>query len=161
MASIFQTTFSIAFSWMKVFKFRLRFRCSGKYVPKGPINNIPAFVQVMAWRQSGNKPLSEPMMVSLLTHICVTRPQCHYDKKCKAMCSDNIAIIGSDNDLLSLRHQAISWTNADLLSILPWAKSFSETLIEIQTFSFKKMLLKMLSANSQTFCLGLNVLTRY
>ena len=29
----------------------------------------------MAWRRSGDKPLSEPMMVSLPTHICVTRPQ--------------------------------------------------------------------------------------
>ena len=46
-----------------------------KFVPKGPINNIPALVQVMAWRLVGAKPLSEPMMVSLLTHICVTRPQ--------------------------------------------------------------------------------------
>ena len=46
-----------------------------KFVPKGPINNIPALVQIMAWRRSGDKPLSEPMMISLLTHICVTRPQ--------------------------------------------------------------------------------------
>ena len=46
-----------------------------KFVPKGPINNIPALVQIMAWRRPGDKPLSEPMMVSLLTHICVTRPQ--------------------------------------------------------------------------------------
>ena len=46
-----------------------------KFVPKGPINNIPALVQIMAWRRSGDKPLSEPMMVSLPTHICVTRPQ--------------------------------------------------------------------------------------
>ena len=46
-----------------------------KFVPKGPINNIPALVQIMAWRPPGDKPLSEPMMVSLLTHICVTRPQ--------------------------------------------------------------------------------------
>ena len=37
--------------------------------------NIPALVQIMAWRCSGDKPLSEPMMVSLLTRICVTRPQ--------------------------------------------------------------------------------------
>ena len=29
----------------------------------------------MAWRRSGDKPLSEPMMIRLLTHICVTRPQ--------------------------------------------------------------------------------------
>ena len=46
-----------------------------KFVPKVQINNIPALVQIMAWRQPGDKPLSEPMMVSLLTHICVTRPQ--------------------------------------------------------------------------------------
>ena len=29
----------------------------------------------MAWRCPGDKPLYKPMMVSLLTHICVTRPQ--------------------------------------------------------------------------------------
>ena len=50
-------------------------KISLKFVPKGPINNIPALVQIMAWRRSGDKPLSEPMMVSLMTHICVTRPQ--------------------------------------------------------------------------------------
>ena len=52
-----------------------------KFVPKVPINNIPALFQIMAWRRSGDKPLSEPMMVCLLTHICVTQPQwvkeCH------------------------------------------------------------------------------------
>ena len=46
-----------------------------KFDPKGPINYIPAFVQIMAWRRPGDKPLSETMMVRLLTHICVTRPQ--------------------------------------------------------------------------------------
>ena len=46
-----------------------------KFIPKGPINNIPALVQIMAWRQPGDKPLFEPMMVRLPTHICVTRPQ--------------------------------------------------------------------------------------
>ena len=46
-----------------------------KFVPKGPMNNIPALVQIMAWCRSGDKPLSEPMIVSLLTHICVNRPQ--------------------------------------------------------------------------------------
>ena len=50
-------------------------KISLKLVPKGPINNIPALVQIMAWCRSGDKPLSEPMMVSLPTHICVTRPQ--------------------------------------------------------------------------------------
>ena len=46
-----------------------------KFVPKGPITNIQTLVQVMAWRRPGDKPLSEPMMVRLPTHICVTRPQ--------------------------------------------------------------------------------------
>ena len=54
---------------------RITIKISLKFVPKGPINNIPALVQIMVWRRPGNKPFSEPMMVSLLTHICVTRPQ--------------------------------------------------------------------------------------
>ena len=44
-------------------------KISLKFVPKGPINNIPAMVQIMAWRRPGDKPLSEPMVVGLPTHI--------------------------------------------------------------------------------------------
>ena len=54
---------------------RISIKFSLKYVRKGPIDNNPALVQIMAWRRSGDKPLSEPMMISLPTHICVTRPQ--------------------------------------------------------------------------------------
>ena len=54
---------------------RISIRFSLKFVPKGPINNIPSLVQIMAWRCPGYKPLSEPVMVSLLTYICATRPQ--------------------------------------------------------------------------------------
>ena len=54
---------------------RISIKISLKFVPKDPINNNPALVQIMAWRRSGDKPLSEPMMVCFLTHICVTRPQ--------------------------------------------------------------------------------------
>ena len=50
-------------------------KISLKFVPNAPINNIPSLVQIMAWRRPGDKPLSEPMMVNLLTHICVTQPQ--------------------------------------------------------------------------------------
>ena len=46
-----------------------------KFVPKGSINNNPAMFQIMAWGRPGDKPLSEPMMVSSLKHLCVTRPQ--------------------------------------------------------------------------------------
>ena len=54
---------------------KISIKISLKFVSKGPMKNIPTLVQIMAWRRSGDKPLSEPMMVSLLTHICVTRPQ--------------------------------------------------------------------------------------
>ena len=50
-------------------------KTSLKTVPKGPINNIPALVQIMAWCRPGDKPLSEPMLVSFRTSICVTWPQ--------------------------------------------------------------------------------------
>ena len=46
-----------------------------KFVPKGPINNIRALVQILAWRRPGDKLLSEPMLVSLPTNMSVTRPQ--------------------------------------------------------------------------------------
>ena len=54
---------------------RISMKTSLKFVPKIPIDNIPALFQIMAWRRPGDKPLSEAMMVSLLTHICVARPQ--------------------------------------------------------------------------------------
>ena len=54
---------------------RISTKISLKFVPKCPIDNIPALFQIKAWRRPGEKPLSEAMMVSLLTHICVVRPQ--------------------------------------------------------------------------------------
>ena len=54
---------------------RISTKNSLNFVPKGLINNIPALVLIMAWRRPGDKPLSEPMMIRLPTHICVTRPQ--------------------------------------------------------------------------------------
>ena len=65
---IFKWIFVNEIIWISI-KISLRF------VPRGRINNIPALVQIMAWRRPGDKPLSEPMMVSSLTHKCVTRPQ--------------------------------------------------------------------------------------
>ena len=54
---------------------RISIKISLKFVPRGPINIIPALVQIMAWRRPGDKPLSEPMLVFVPTHKCVTRPQ--------------------------------------------------------------------------------------
>ena len=42
-------------------------KVSLKFVPKGPINNIPALVKIMAWCLPGDKPFSEPMMTRLVT----------------------------------------------------------------------------------------------
>ena len=41
---------------------QISFKISLKFVVKDPIDNIPALVQIMAWRRKGDKPLSEPMM---------------------------------------------------------------------------------------------------
>ena len=65
---IFKCIFLSEVVWISI-------KISLKFVPKGPIDNIPALVQIMAWRRPGDKSLSELMVVSLLTHICVTRPQ--------------------------------------------------------------------------------------
>ena len=73
-------------------------------------------------------------------------------------CVSKQTIIGSDNSLSPGRRQAIIWTNAGILLIGNLGINFSETLIEIYTFSFKKMHLKMSSGKWRPSCLGLNVL---
>ena len=65
------TTFKCIFLNVDV---RISIKISLKFVPKEPINNIPALVQIMAWRWPGAKPLSETM-IRLLAHIGVTQPQ--------------------------------------------------------------------------------------
>ena len=74
------------------------------------------------------------------------------------ICVGNLTIIGSDNGLSPGRHQAIIGTNAGILLIRPLGTNFSENFIEILTFSFTKMWLKVSSAKWRPFCLGLNVL---
>ena len=69
MAAILQMIFFLVENvWISI-------EISLNFVPTGPTNNIPALVQIMAWRQTGPKPLFEPIVVSLLKHKCVTRPQ--------------------------------------------------------------------------------------
>ena len=80
-----------------------------------------------------------------VTHVCVSK----------------LAIIGSDNGLSPDRRQAIIWTNAGLLLIGPIRTNFSEILIEILTFSFKTIRLKVSSAERWPFCLGLNMLNTH
>ena len=79
----------------------------------------------------------------------------------KHICVAYLTVIASDNGLSSSRRQTIIWTNTGILLIGPLGINFSEILIEIHTFSFKKMYLKMSSAKRRPFCLGLNVLTHW
>ena len=74
------------------------------------------------------------------------------------ICVGVLTDIDSDNGLLPERRQAIIWTNVGILLIGPLGTNFSEFLIGIHAFSFKKMHLRMSSAKWRPFCLGLNVL---
>ena len=76
-------------------------------------------------------------------------------------CVGNLTIIGSDHGLSPGRCRAITWTNVGILLIGPLGTNFSEMLIEIHTFSFKKIHLTMSSGKWQPFCLGLNVLMNW
>ena len=75
------------------------------------------------------------------------------------ICVGNLTLVGSDYGLSPGRRQAIFWTNDGILLIGPLATNCSEILIEIHTFSFKKMQLKMSSTKWRPFCLDHNVLT--
>ena len=87
-----------------------------EFIPKDPISNIPALIQITHWGR--------------VTHICVSK----------------IISLGSDNGLSPGRRQAIIWTNAWILSIGPLGTNFSEILIGIHTFALKNIHLKMSSA---------------
>ena len=73
------------------------------------------------------------------------------------ICVSKVTIV-SDNGLSPGRHQAIIWNNAGILLIGPLGTNFTGILIEIHTFSFKKMHLKMSSGKWRPFCICLNVL---
>ena len=111
-----------------------------KFVPKVRINNILALVQIMAWRWPGTKSLSELIMVKVLTHICITRPQLvnthrglnkineilkmlvsnafwqclNFKFHSIEMCFEvQFVSIGSGYGLLLIQQEAIIWTSVD------------------------------------------------
>ena len=99
-----------------------------------------------------------------LTHIYVSFGQgellTHWGRATH-ICVSKLTTIGSDNGLSPGRRQAIMWTIAGILLIGPFGTNFSEIVISIQTFSFKKMHLKVSSVKWRPSCLGLNVLTHW
>ena len=74
------------------------------------------------------------------------------------MCVGKLTNLGSDNGLSPGRREAIIWTIAGIMLIWHLGTNFSEIIIEIHTFSFKKIDLKMSSGKWQPSCPGLNVL---
>ena len=77
------------------------------------------------------------------------------------ICVSKLTIISSDNDLSPGRRQAIIWTNAGVSLTDHLGTNFSEILIKIYTFSFKKMQVKVSSGKWRPFCLGLNELNHH
>ena len=101
-----------------------------KFVPKGPINNIPTLVRVMAWRRPGNKPSSEPMMIRLLTHTYVSSMThiCGLNELMEKTCYSSALAMDLHGNiehgqhwfrqwLGAWWHQAITLTNVDLPSL--------------------------------------------
>ena len=114
-----------------------------------PISKWSALVKGDSVLSLERKPVLTTIQIKLLTHW----------GRVKHICISKLTIIGSDNGLSPDWRQAIIWTNAGLLLIGPLGTNFSEILIQILTFSFKKMHLKVPSVKRRPFCLGLNVLS--
>ena len=94
----------------------------------------------------GNQILTDDISGNLLVKI-------HWGRVTH-LCVGKLTIICSDNGLSPGRHQAITWTNVGILLIGPLWTNFSEILIEIHTFSFKKIHLNMSSENDGHFVLA-------
>ena len=112
-------------------------------------------ISVKWWIQILNFPVTK-IHLKILSATC--RPLCSGLHKFNSLrpsdvyCVSKLTTIGSDNGLSPGRRQAIIWSNAGILLIGPLGTNFSEILIEMYTFSFKKMHLKILSGK----CWGLN-----
>ena len=104
-----------------------------KFVLKGLINNIPALVQMMAWRMVSAKPLLEPMLVRLLMHVCVTPPRWvkwNSDQNTQISFQNFVCkILG-----ISSKSQLFSWCKTLCRSHLDWEFSANNTTSECITF---------------------------
>ena len=101
---------------------------------------------------------SFPIGFYIIGGFCTITALTHWGRATH-ICFSKLTTIGLDNGLSPGQRQAIIWTNAGILLIGPLGTNFSEILLRIQTFSFKKMHLKVSSAKWRPFCLGLNVLS--
>ena len=145
-------------------------RISLKFLPKVRINNMPALVQIMAWCRPGDKPLSEPMMVSLLTHnasLGLNELMCwrpgrlqlrRYISGVTNICVSILTTIASNNGLSHGRRQAIIWTNAVIVNWtdgnrLQWNINRNPFMF-IQENTFEYVVWKMASILSPLQCVN-------
>ena len=103
------------------------------------------YLETDLWRQSGKKQTKSGPQFSW-KHQADLMPETTTgginSSPPSGTCVSELDSIGSDNGLLPVWHQAITWTNADLLSIGPLGTKFSELWFKIHDFSFMKMHLK-------------------
>ena len=137
-----------------------------------PSSNINALSANPDWAQNLNLIITMP--ADALSYVCavssagtikITKIYMLFSKltnwgRVTLICVSKLTIIGSDNGLSPGRRQAIIWINAGILLIRPLKTNFSEILIKIHIFSFKKIHLKTSSGKWRSFCLGLNELIR-
>ena len=114
-----------------------------KYVPWSPIDNMSAWVQIMAWRRPGDKPLSEPMLTQLTDAYMGTR-----GRWVKLLACVHPAFV----NLTLARLQ-----DAHLLLVGSRGTNFNQLLIKMLKFSLNKMHSRMLSVKCLPFCVNLNV----
>ena len=118
------------------------------FLPKGRINNIPALVQIMAWRRPGDKPLSEPMMVFVPMHICVTRPQWVNEFPC--LCNYILHHVLSDEIASSASAATLKNTAEPRYKTSTWSRHVMETLPALLALYLGNLLL---TVNAQCcFC---------
>ena len=101
---IFKCIFLTENSWFSL-------KISLKFVPKFRIYNIPAMVQIMAWCRPGDKPLSEPMVVRLLTHTCVNRLQ-----QSQGIAYNNLLEVSDESCWMITEKKVIKPTQNDILT---------------------------------------------
>ena len=95
-------------------------------------------------------PCCHPIQLIAIITWCVMM---RYWGRLMHICISKLTITGSDNGLSPGQCHAIIWNNAGILLIWPLGINFSEMLIKILIYSFKKIYLKF-----RPFCLSLHIL---
>ena len=123
--------------------------CSGNgLLPGAPchyLNQCQLLINEFLWHSTtGNFAVNAPatllyneIQTTYLKLVKIKKNLTHWGRATH-ICVSKLTIIGSDNGLSPERRQAIIWINAGTLLIVPLGTNFSEILIEIQIFHWRK-----------------------